>query len=399
MRRILHLLSQRPSLTGSGVTLEALTRYADRQGWDQHAVIGVPVGDERGVDPLRSARVHRLRFGEGGDLPFPVVGMSDVMPYESTVWSSLAPGQISAYCAAWRRRIAAVLEQVQPDIVHSHHVWLMSSLVKDLAPELPQVIHCHATGLRQMQLCPHLAERVQRGCARADAFALLVADHRTALREALPGSAAAMHVVGAGYNQAVFHDRGRDPDCAGQLLFVGKFSRAKGLPWLLDVVAAMGERVHLHVAGGGGGEEAELLQKRMAAMPNVTVHGMLDHQQLAERMRCCAVTVLPSFYEGLPLVLAEAAACGNRLVATELAGTELLAGHLGDRLRLVPRPTMRSVDEPEEAGLPAFVEGLRGALEAELSAPASGAAPGLEQLTWDAVAARVESVWLELLAR
>ena len=42
--RVLHTLSQRPSLTGSGVTLDALAREA-AAGWSQRALIGVPAGD------------------------------------------------------------------------------------------------------------------------------------------------------------------------------------------------------------------------------------------------------------------------------------------------------------------------------------------------------------------
>ena len=43
--------------------------------------------------------------------------------------------------------------------------------------------------------------------------------------------------------------------------------------------------------------------------------------------------VLPSFYEGVPLVLAEAAACGCRLVATALPGVrEALAPRFRDRV-------------------------------------------------------------------
>ena len=53
-------------------------------------------------------------------------------------------------------------------------------------------------------------------------------------------------------------------------------------------------------------------------VPLVTMHGQLDQPALADLMRRCAVCVLPSFYEGVPLVLVEAAACGCRLVSTDL---------------------------------------------------------------------------------
>ena len=42
--RVLHTLSQRPSLTGSGIPLAALVREAAVAGWRQRALIGVPAG-------------------------------------------------------------------------------------------------------------------------------------------------------------------------------------------------------------------------------------------------------------------------------------------------------------------------------------------------------------------
>ena len=41
-QRVLHILAQRPSLTGSGVTLDALVRRAHVAGWEQDVVVGVP---------------------------------------------------------------------------------------------------------------------------------------------------------------------------------------------------------------------------------------------------------------------------------------------------------------------------------------------------------------------
>ena len=96
------------------------------------------------------------------------------------------------------------------------------------------------------------------------------------------------------------------------------------------------------VAGSGAGEEADRLRTRMLAMaPTVVLHGQLSQAALAELMRTCAVFVLPSFYEGLGLVLVEALACGCRLVATALPGVqEQLAPLLGPALQKVAMPRM-----------------------------------------------------------
>ena len=97
--RVLHTLSQRPSLTGSGVTLDAIAREAGATGWQQHALVGVPAGDTGSIDGLEHGEISRLEFGNGGEssLDFDVPGMSDVMPYPSTRFSEMTVEQIDRY--------------------------------------------------------------------------------------------------------------------------------------------------------------------------------------------------------------------------------------------------------------------------------------------------------------
>ncbi|MEE4271985.1 MAG: glycosyltransferase family 4 protein [Thermoanaerobaculales bacterium] len=397
--RVLHCLSQRPSLTGSGITLDALVRHAAAAGWEQRVAAGAPFGcPHPKVGGLSGDRIHPLLFG-GGDLSFPVPGMSDVMPYPSTVFNSMNERQIDAYVNAWRRHLAPLVDEFAPDVIHSHHVWLMSSLLKDLAPEIPVVTHCHATGLRQMRLVPRLATRVREGCSRNDAFAVIQRSHVRELAEALAVPDHRIHVVGAGFRDDLFHSGGRPSAVSPSLLYIGKYSAAKGLPQLLDAferLATSRPGLELHVAGDGSGPQAEALRRRMIAMaPGVVLHGQVGQPELAEFMRRSTVCVLPSFYEGLPLVLVEALACGCRLVATALPGVvDELAPRLGAALDLVELPAMAGVDTPVEAELPAFVDRLSAAIDGALDAPPPGDLTAtLRNFTWEAVFERVETVW------
>lgn len=405
--RVLHLLCQRPSLTGSGITLDAIVRLAAAAGWEQRVVVGVPVGESRPeVGGLPSENTDPLFF-ESDRLAFPVPGMSDVMPYPSTVFSAMTETQILAYLGAWRSHLAEVIVDFKPDIIHSHHVWLMSSLLRDLAPNTPIATHCHATGLRQMALVPELADEVRTGCARNDAFFVLHQGHAQDIRRRLEIGEDRIHNVGAGYREDLFHRRGRDPQEAPALLYIGKFSQAKGLPWLLDAfdhLTATHPDLVLHIAGGGSGAEADALRNRMTIMaPRVVLHGQLPQDELARLMRRSSVCVLPSFYEGLPLVLAEALACGCRLVATGLPGVvDELAPKIGAALEIVDLPTMNGVDTPVEAELPAFVDRLEAGLRRALAAPPFGDAAStmpeaLAAFTWGAVFKRIERVWLGLI--
>jgi glycosyltransferase involved in cell wall biosynthesis len=402
--RILHALSQRPSLTGSGITLEAMVRHAKDAGHEQRVAVGVPVDDPHPtVGGLGGDQISSLPFGRP-PLDFAVPGMSDVMPYPSTRFSALTEEEVKVYRRAWTDHLRPILSDFRPDVIHSHHLWLMSAVLKDIAPDTPVLTQCHATGIRQMVLCPHLAERVRDGCSRIDAFAVLHQGHADELARCLGINADRIHQVGAGYREDLFFAPASAPDPA--LLYVGKYSAAKGVPWLLDAferVSARRPGLELHIAGGGSGEEADALRARMDRMaPAVVQHGQLSQPELAGLARRSTVCILPSFYEGLPLVLVEALACGCRLVATELPGVvEELAPRLGDALTMVELPHLETVDRPRPEDLPTFVDRLETAIQSAIDAPPIGnparTMPGaLAYFSWGAVYNRVEAVWRSL---
>jgi len=152
--------------------------------------------------------------------------------------------------------------------------------------------------------------------------------------------------------------------------------------------------LHLHIAGSGSGSEANRLRQRMEAMDScVTLHGNLDQDALARLMGKGAITVLPSFYEGVPLVLAEAAACGCKIVATGLPGVlEQLAPVLGNILHLIPMPRLAGIDKPEPDDLPEFLENLVLGLKTAWQSNESDNCD-LKILTWQNVFQRIVSIW------
>lgn len=399
MTRVLHLLSQRAEKTGSGITLDAMVRQAAKAGHEQRVVCALDDGDDPvAVGGLSREAVLPVRFCSDA-LPFPIVGMSDVMPYRSSVWAQLEEGQLLKYRKAFFGAIERVVDSFKPDLIHSHHVWLMSSLVKRVAPKCPVVVTCHATGLRQMRLCgDSLVAEVRRGCAAIDHFTVLHEGHRAQLCEELDVEPSRATVVGAGYRETTFY-RTHAVAEPGSFVFAGKFSRAKGLDALLGVMAKRPEWT-LHVAGAGSGSEAEELKTKMAALPNVVVHGMLSQSELAQLMARSFGFVLPSYYEGLPLVLVEAAACGCRLVATRLEGIEgQLAPVLSQVMQLVEPPEMVGPDRPLPAALPAFESRLDRAMNRVVQGGAAmpQAQPSeLEAFDWASVFQRVQAVWSRL---
>lgn len=401
-RRVLHVLSQRAGWTGSGVALHALVQAAAACGWEQAVILAdSPDQPTPVVGDLPKDAVFPLTF-EQPPLPFPIPGMSDVMPYASSRFSQMSPRQLEQYRTAWHDHVTRVVQVFRPDLIHSHHIWLLSSLLKSVAGSVPVVTHCHGTGLRQAELCSHLADVVRDGCRRNDAFFALHAAHADAIAKQLEISADRIHVIGSGYRPDLFHAEGRDPQ-GGSLVYAGKLSRAKGLPWLLDAferVRASRPESRLHIAGSGSGAEAEALRARLQEMSQVEFHGQLDQTELARLLRRAEAFVLPSLFEGLPLVLVEAAACGCRLISTALPGVvQQLAPVLGEAIETVEPPGLRNVDQPVEQDLPAFVERLAAAIERTLQRPPlPDPQARVAAWTWDAIFAKIERVWRSRIA-
>jgi glycosyltransferase involved in cell wall biosynthesis len=346
--KILHVIGQRPEMTGSAVYLEALVKESRKLGFSNCRIAGVPFGS---VDPSKKTRgVENYRvFFESGPLDFPVPGMSDVMPYRSSLFKDLKGKRLAAYKSAFAETLRKAADRFEPDIVHTNHLFVLSALVAKLFPDLPTVATCHGTDLRQYRNCPHLRPFVKQYCQRLDRIVALTADQKNDIGRHYEIPPEKIVVVGGGYDETVFTRAPKSPAGTVHILYAGKFNRSKGVPWLLKSLSKIEDRDwHLHMAGGGNGPEYDRcieLAEKLA--PKVTIHGFVSHRRLSELMKQAHVQVLPSFFEGLPLALFEGLASGCRLIATRLSGfSEVFRDAKKDTVDLIPLPPLETIDRP-----------------------------------------------------
>ena len=151
--KILHLLSQRPDSTGSGIYVQAMLREAASRGHTNFLLAGIPSGSEPSLEVISADSCEFVNFN-GPDLPFEVVGMSDVMPYPSKRFCDLTVAEVNRYEKCFAGKLKAVVDFFSPDIIHSHHLWVVTSMARRNYPELPILTSCHGTELRQLRNCP-----------------------------------------------------------------------------------------------------------------------------------------------------------------------------------------------------------------------------------------------------
>ena len=406
--KILHILSQRPDATGSGIYLQAMVREAAACGHENFVVAGIQSDREADLENIPPDHCRFVRFS-GGDIAYPIPGMTDIMPYPHVRFRDLSAADLDTYEAVFTRNLTAAVAAFNPDVIHSHHLWLLTSLTRRLFPQIPLVTSCHGTDLRQFQNCPHLRPKVLSGCRRLDAALALSRVQRQEIAKTYGLSPDRVFVTGAGYDERLFRPGAKPDPRPVQLVYAGKFIRAKGLPWLLKALARIendGWQLHL-VGGGSGDQKQECLRLARDLGRRVIVHGQLPQKRLAQIFRQSHIFVLSSFFEGLPLVVLEALASGCRVVATDLPGVlEAAEGIGGDWITLVHTPRRRNLDQPVTEDLPVFEQRLTQALERQMAAArrrpqidVAAIARRLEDFTWREVFARVATVYQNSLRR
>jgi glycosyltransferase involved in cell wall biosynthesis len=122
------------------------------------------------------------------------------------------------------------------------------------------------------------------------------------------------------------------PGEALHVLTVGRLVPEKGAPVLVEAVAlarAKGVPVRLSVVGAGPLATQLAAQAESAGVADaVELVGPVGQEDLPDRYRAADVFCLPSFAEGLPVVLMEAMASGLPVVTTAIAGIpELVEDH------------------------------------------------------------------------
>lgn len=319
-------------------------------------------------------------------------------------------------------------ECVGADLVHSH-TWYanFSGHVASLLGGMPHVVTAHS--LEPMR--PWKAEQLGGGYRvssfvertafeAADAVIAVSAGMREDVLRSYPSvDPDRVHVVHNGIDSQLWQ-RHRDPDTVRRhgvdpdrpsVIFVGRITRQKGLPYLLRAAAELPPDVQLVLCAGAPDTpeilaEVEGLMDALRAQRDgvVWIPEMLPRGEVTALLSAATVFACPSVYEPLGIVNLEAMACELPVVATATGGIPevVVPGETG---WLVPIEQVQ-----DGSGTPVdpdrFVSDLAAALVEAVSDPSRADRMGLagrqravDAFSWASIGDRTMQVYLEVLRR
>lgn len=238
----------------------------------------------------------------------------------------------SAFASLWilltalaklvRGRLSGELAGVHVNMAERLSLWRKSAVVAACrALGVPVVLHLHAAQLHHYYRgLPRVLQRLTRWVFSlpSSVVVLGVAARRFVIDE-LHVPAERVDIVINGVPEPALQRGSRESAAQKRVLFLGNLSERKGVSDLLQALAQPGfDDLPLEVVFAGGGDVEGYTAKAQALGVGDTVRfaGWCDQQQVAELMSQSDVLVLPSYDEGLPLVILEALAHGVAVVCT-----------------------------------------------------------------------------------
>jgi len=228
-----------------------------------------------------------------------------------TALAKLVRGRISGHLAGVHVNMAERLSLVRKSVI----------VVACRALGIPVVLHLHAAQLHHFyRALPLALQRLTRWVFSLPASVVVLgAAARRFVIDELHVPAQRVEIIINGVPRPAQPRPSRTVGALRRVLFLGNLSERKGVSDLLNALALPGfdaNRLEVTLAGGGdiAGYQAKAAALGLGEM--VKFEGWCDQQKVAQLMAQADVLVLPSYDEGLPLVILEALAHGVAVVCT-----------------------------------------------------------------------------------
>lgn len=366
--RILHITAQKTNSTGSGVYMSGIIESLDKLGYEQGLIAGIDIKDDK-IYPNEKVKFYPIVYNSDR-LPFSVIGMSDIMPYESTRYKDLTEDMVKKIKEEFTSTLDNAIKDFKPDVIICNHLYLITSFIVEKIKNIKVIGICHGTCIRQLKNINLKRDYIISNINKLDHIFALHEDQKEEIIKIFNVKKEKVTIIGSGYDNKLFYNKNYKKGKVINITYAGKICETKGIKSLLNSLKILNyneKEIIINIAGSGSDKEEinKIIEMSKKSRYKVNFKGKLNHKELSELFNRSHIFILPSFYEGLPIVVLEALACGCKVIVSKINGLEDFIGeeiNNSDNILYLNIPRMINYTTPLKEDLPKFEEHIADSL-------------------------------------
>lgn len=264
----------------------------------------------------------------------------DQYPTSDIVFYNMSKEQILIYENEFRKALEEELKNFKPDIIHTQHIWIWSSIATEY--NVPTVITSHGSDMMGYDIDNSFGSYCIKAINECDKIITISKKNDEVVMKNFPEAKEKSVTLKNGYDPKIFflqdlnrkqvlQEVGINKDYKKIVLYAGRLTENKGIDVLLNATKIYeNEDVLTIIAGGGGLLDDLKAQVERLKLNNVVFVGDQAQENLSKLYNIADVLAVPSRVEGFGLVAIEALACGTPVVATNKGGmTDFINDEVG----------------------------------------------------------------------
>lgn len=313
---------------GSGIYTKNLAKSLRDSGHEVQIII--PENTTK-IEQIEGVKINPVFFKYKeeipGQLPFNFPCFT-THPRSVFTFGQLTKEQLNKYENAFRAKIGEIVNTFKPDIIHSGHIWILSSIATEF--NIPTIVSSHGTDIIGYDSWEQFHRYCSNAVEKCENIVTISQSNNEQVLQRFPYAKNKAITIVNGYDQEIFSRKKYDKQLIlnklgitnkydNIVLLSGRLVHVKGIDILLKAAKIYENENILTLIAGEGilHKELEKLAEDLK-LKDVFFLGAKTQTELNELYNIADVTVLSSRYEGLALVVMEALACGTPVVVTNI---------------------------------------------------------------------------------
>ena len=331
--------------SGSGTYTMNVAKELKRKGEEVRVITAANSLDTPDMEGIKVTRIFfKNKDYAKGELPFNVPCF-DQYPTSDVVFYDMTEEQIKIYEDEFRKVLEQEIEEFKPDVIHTQHIWIWSSIVTEYG--IPTVITSHGSDMMGYDIDNSFYNyciKAIRGCQK---IVTISKKNYEDIISKFPEAKEKCVILKNGYDTEIFNlkeykredilrEYGINKSYENVVLFAGRLTENKGIDILLDAASKYEDGKTLTIIAGGGGLIYDLeKQVEDLNLQDVVFVGDQTQQNLSKLYTISDVLAAPSRVEGFGLVGIEALACGTPVIGTKEGGmSDFITSEYGDLVHI-----------------------------------------------------------------